>query len=310
MASVDLKSLVARLNDTCRRALEAAAGVTLSRSHYNVEIEHYLLSLADRTDTDCAAILKHYGVDMARFAADLGKALDRMKTGNARAPSLSPEIVELAKQAWLLGSIELGASRVRSGHIILALVSDETLARRAREASGQFARIPADQLKRDYNAICGSTPESQRRRGARRHRHPAVRLRAWRPRAARHRRGAPRPPPPPPRPRSAPARNPFAARRAARPPHPGSARASSRSSPPAAPAGRRPGTARPCRSVPRSSPAGPACGSAARRRPRCGHERRSRRRGASHPPPRSPAARTARCFPRCAPGRGPGSAGR
>ncbi len=161
MASVDLKSLVGRLNDTCRRALEAAAGLTLSRSHYNVEIEHYLLALADRTDTDFAAILKHYGVDTARFAADLGKALDKMKTGNARAPSLSPEIVELAKQAWLLGSIELGAHRVRSGHIILALVSDETLARRAREASGQFARIPADQLKRDYNAICGNTPESQ-----------------------------------------------------------------------------------------------------------------------------------------------------
>jgi type VI secretion system protein VasG len=161
MASVDLKSLVGRLNDTCRRALEAAAGLTLSRSHYNVEIEHYLLALADRTDTDFAAILKHYGVDTARFAADIGKALDRSKTGNARAPSLSPEIVELAKQAWLLGSIELGANRVRSGHIILALVSDETLARRAREASGQFARIPADQLKRDYNAICGNTPESQ-----------------------------------------------------------------------------------------------------------------------------------------------------
>jgi type VI secretion system protein VasG len=161
MASVDLKALVGRLNDTCRRALEAAAGLTLSRSHYNVEIEHYLLALADRTDTDFAAILKHYGVDTARFAADLGKALDKMKTGNARAPSLSPEIVELAKQAWLLGSIELGASRVRSGHIILALVSDETLARRAREASGQFARIPADQLKRDYKAICGNTPESQ-----------------------------------------------------------------------------------------------------------------------------------------------------
>ncbi|WP_137181650.1 type VI secretion system ATPase TssH [Roseomonas sp. AR75] len=161
MAGVDLKQLVGRLNDPCRRALEAAAGLTLSRSHYNVEVEHLLLALADRTDTDCAAILRHYGVDMARFAADLGKALDRMKTGNARAPSLSPDVVELLKQGWLLGSIELNAHRVRTGHVILALVADEALARRAREASGQFARIPADQLKRDYGAICGATPESQ-----------------------------------------------------------------------------------------------------------------------------------------------------
>ena len=161
MAAVDLKQLVGRLNDPCRRALEASAGLTLSRSHYNVEIEHMLLALADRTDSDCAAILRHYGVDMARFAADLGRALDKMKTGNARAPSLSPELVELLKQGWLLGSIELGATRVRTGHLILALVADDALARRAREASGQFARIPAEQLRRDYAAICGGTPESQ-----------------------------------------------------------------------------------------------------------------------------------------------------
>jgi type VI secretion system protein VasG len=161
MASVDLKQLVGRMNDPCRRALEASAGLTLSRSHYNVEIEHLLLALADRSDNDCAAILRHYEVDMARFAADLGKALDRMKTGNARAPSLSPEIVEVAKQAWLLGSIELGAAKIRTGHLLLALVADEALARRAREASGQFARIQPDALKRDYQAICGNTPEAQ-----------------------------------------------------------------------------------------------------------------------------------------------------
>jgi type VI secretion system protein VasG len=161
MASVDLKQLVGRLNDTCRRALEAAAGLTLSRSHYNVEIEHFLLALADRTDTDAAAILKHYGVDPARLGADLGRALDKMKTGNARAPSLSPELVELAKQGWLLGSIEFGAQRLRSGHLLLALLADESLARRAREISGQFARIQPDQLKRDYAAICSATPESQ-----------------------------------------------------------------------------------------------------------------------------------------------------
>ena len=161
MAAVDLKQLVGRLNEPCRRALEAAAGLTLSRSHYNVEIEHLLLALADRSDTDSAAILKHYGVDLARFAADLGRALDKLKTGNARAPSLSLELVELLKQGWMLGSIELSAARVRTGHLILALVADETLARRAREASGQFARIPADQLKRDYAAICSATPESQ-----------------------------------------------------------------------------------------------------------------------------------------------------
>ena len=134
--------------------------MTLSRSHYNVEIEHVLLGLIDRADTDMAVILRHWEVETARLLPDLNRALDRMKTGNARAPSLSPEIVEMVKQAWLLASVELGASRVRSGHLLWALLADETLARRTREASGQFARIQPDLLKRDYAAVCANTAEA------------------------------------------------------------------------------------------------------------------------------------------------------
>jgi type VI secretion system protein VasG len=43
MVAVDLRSLVAKIIDPCRRALEAAAGYTLSRTHYIVELEHWLL---------------------------------------------------------------------------------------------------------------------------------------------------------------------------------------------------------------------------------------------------------------------------
>ncbi|HUZ63077.1 MAG TPA: type VI secretion system ATPase TssH [Acetobacteraceae bacterium] len=160
MAAIDLKSLVGRLNEHCRRALEAAAGLTLSRSHYNVEIEHWLAKLADGTDTDIAAILRHYEADHGRLIVDLNRALDRMKTGNARAPSLSPDIVEMAKQAWLLASVEHGLSRVRSGHLLWALLADETLSRRAKEASSQLLKIPAEALKRDLLTITANSVEA------------------------------------------------------------------------------------------------------------------------------------------------------
>lgn len=160
MAAIDLKSLVGRLNDPCRGALEAAAGLTLSRTHYNVEIEHWLIKLLDNADSDVASILRHYEVDEARVRIDLTRALDHMKTGNSRAPSLSPEIVESAKQAWLLASVEQGVTRVRSGHLLWALLADETLARRTRDASSQLLRISADLLKRDFAAIAANTAEA------------------------------------------------------------------------------------------------------------------------------------------------------
>ena len=163
--AIELKPLIGRLNDVCRRALESAAGLTALRSHYNVEIEHMLMGLLDRTDTEFAAILNKWQVDPARLSTDLNRSLDRMKTGNARAPALSPDIVDMVKNAWLLASVEHGASRVRSGHLLWALLADDMLARRAREASGQFAAIEPDVLKRDYVAICGNTPEATQATG-------------------------------------------------------------------------------------------------------------------------------------------------
>jgi type VI secretion system protein VasG len=160
MAVIDLKLLVGRLDDRCRRALEAAAGLTLSRSHYNIEIEHWMVKLLEGSDTDIAAILRGFDVEPGRLLADLHRALDRMRTGNGRAPGLSPETVELAKQAWLLASVEQGSPVVRSGHLLWALLADETLARRAREMSALLGRIPPDQLKRDYARLTGGSAEA------------------------------------------------------------------------------------------------------------------------------------------------------
>jgi type VI secretion system protein VasG len=161
MVAIDLKSLISRLDEHSRRALEAAAGLTMSRTHYNVEIEHWLMKLAEGTDTDFAAIFRQYDVDHGRFVIDLNKGLDKMKTGNSRAPSLSPEIVDLGKQAWLLASVEHGLSRIRSGHLLWALLADETLARRAREASGQLMKIQPETLKRDLLSITANSVEAQ-----------------------------------------------------------------------------------------------------------------------------------------------------
>src|SRR5919205_3476361 len=114
--SVSLKSLIGKLNDTCRGALEAAAGLCLTRTHYDVDVEHLLLKLCEAQDTDFQRLLRHYEVDQARLSRDLTRALDRLKTGNARTPALSPRIPRLLGEAWTLASIDFGANQIRSGY--------------------------------------------------------------------------------------------------------------------------------------------------------------------------------------------------
>ena len=160
MVAVDLKSLVGKFNDGCRRSLEAAAGLTLSRSHYNVEIEHWLLKLIEAPNNDISLVLRHFEVDSSRLAADLTAVLDRLKTGNSRAPALSPQVVKLAREAWVVSSLHFGGQQVRSGHLLCALLLDDGLAPVARESSAQFAKIPAEILQRDLMKIVGDSDES------------------------------------------------------------------------------------------------------------------------------------------------------
>src|SRR3954464_7541825 len=159
MAGTNLKALVGKLNATCRRALEGAAGLCLSRTNYNVEIEHWLLKLLEPGNTDLGRIFKHYGVDTSRLSRDLTRALDQLRTGNARAPELSVEVLDLMREAWTLTSLEYGAARIRSGFLLLALLTERSLASRARAASAEFAKIPAEQLQKDVRALIAGSAE-------------------------------------------------------------------------------------------------------------------------------------------------------
>jgi len=159
--SVNLKSLVGRLNDTCRQALEGAAGLCLSRTNYDVEVEHLLLKLLEAPDTDLAKILRRFEIDASRFAKDVVRALDRLKTGNARTPALSPRLPRLIEKAWVVASIEYGASRVRSGHLVHVLLTDDDLSRLAREISKDLAGISVEQLTKTFPDVVKGSAEDR-----------------------------------------------------------------------------------------------------------------------------------------------------
>jgi type VI secretion system protein VasG len=156
---VNLKSLIAKMNDTTRKSLEAAAGLCLSRTHYDIEIEHFLTKLLDENDSDLQHILKHFGVDKSRFTAELNRALDKLKTGNARTPSFSPSLVKLFTSGWSIGSLDYDAAQIRSGFGVLALLTEDELARMARDFSRELQMIQPEVLRREFLNIVAGSPE-------------------------------------------------------------------------------------------------------------------------------------------------------
>ncbi len=118
MVSVDVKAIVSRLNPTCTRALERAAGMSVSRQHHEVTVEHMLYSLVEDPYSDVQSILRHYGVEPGRLQKALLQTLDRLRTGNTGRPVFSPTLIDWCKDAWLAGSLLHRDSAIRSGHLV------------------------------------------------------------------------------------------------------------------------------------------------------------------------------------------------
>ncbi len=155
----NLRSLIGKLNDSARAALEGAAGLCLSRTHYDIEVEHFLMKLLDSSDNDFASIVRHFEIDKSRLTGELTRSLDKLKSGNARTPAISPTVLKMLVTAWTFGSIDYNAGQVRTGYAIFALVSDDELRRLVRETSREMQKIDPEALRKDFAAIVATSHE-------------------------------------------------------------------------------------------------------------------------------------------------------
>ncbi|WP_066092773.1 type VI secretion system ATPase TssH [Xanthomonas massiliensis] len=159
--SINLKTLIGKLDDTCRRAAERAASLCMARGHYEVDLEHLFLALLEEEDNDFTLVVRRGGVQPEELRRDLEAEIGRFRSGNARTPVFSPHLPALFEHAWLIASLDSHAPRIRSGHLLLALLADAELAQLARRGSAAFARLKTDELKHDFDRLTHGSVEAR-----------------------------------------------------------------------------------------------------------------------------------------------------
>lgn len=159
MAS-NLKALIAKLTPTARVAAERAANICMSRGHYEVDLEHLFLALLEQRGSDFIRLCHHFDVSPSQLEHELNRELANLQTGNSRTPVFSPHLPKLFEHAWLLASIDTDTSRIRSGHLLLALLTAPDLAQLARRGSGLFARFQLDTLKHKLAELSAGSAEA------------------------------------------------------------------------------------------------------------------------------------------------------
>ncbi|KVN13042.1 ClpV1 family T6SS ATPase [Burkholderia stagnalis] len=163
--STPLKTLILKLNPLCRQAAERAASACLARGHYEVDLEHLFLALLEQPAGDLPLALRASRVDPHALRADLERELTRLKTGNTRTPVFSVHLIALFEQAWLIASLDSQLGRIRSGHLLLALLTAPDLAQFAQRMSPQFAEIRVTDLKHKFDEITAGSSEAEPRQG-------------------------------------------------------------------------------------------------------------------------------------------------
>jgi len=159
--STSLKTLVTKLDDTCRAAAERAAAITMARGHHEVDIEHLLLALLEMADSDVGVLCRRFDVSVSGLTRDLERELQGFKTGNTRTPVFSARLPTLFEHAWLIASLDAHDARIRSAHLLLALLTEPGLAQIAYRTSALFARIDVDQLKHKLDEATRGSREAR-----------------------------------------------------------------------------------------------------------------------------------------------------
>lgn len=157
----NLKILITKLSPHARISLEKSANTCISQQNYEIEIEHFFLELLQSNiKNDLYYLTEKYKIERDGLSQDLKESITQLPKGNARTPIFAQSIVRLLEQAWLLASAEQNPI-IRSGHLLVALLTAPDLYQIAARASYLFERFPIDTMKHKFLDVCHESVENE-----------------------------------------------------------------------------------------------------------------------------------------------------
>lgn len=160
MININLSSLIQRLHPIAKVALEDAAALAVSEKANEVQIEHYLLSLLERPNSDFDVLLSHFDCSENLLRQSVRSTLDTNAKGNGSKPVFSALLIEWLQESWLVSSLDLSETQIRSGALLLTLVSNPLRYGQHGYASILEAVNP-DSLKRNFVELTSHSIEAQ-----------------------------------------------------------------------------------------------------------------------------------------------------
>ncbi len=158
--AITRKHLFGKLDATLFKGIESATTICKLRGNPYVELVHWLNQLWHQEDNDLKQIIRYFAVDVDAFERELAQALAKLPVGATSISDFSYHIELATERAWIYASLECLDTRIRSGHLLLALLTTMELRRAFFAIAPSMEKIPLEHLSKDLNFITQASPEA------------------------------------------------------------------------------------------------------------------------------------------------------
>lgn len=159
MSNISRVSLFATLNPIAFKSLEGATVLCKLRGNAVVELVHWVAQILQQDDSDWHHILRHFELDAGAVLTDVQCALERQPGGARGISDLSESITNAVERAWVYASLMFGAQKVRTGHVLLAVLKTDFLLQEILRISPRFRQIPEKLLGDGFAQMVENSPE-------------------------------------------------------------------------------------------------------------------------------------------------------
>ncbi|MBW4209422.1 type VI secretion system ATPase TssH [Enterobacter asburiae] len=164
--AITRKNLFGKLNVSLFKSVESATTLCKLRGNPYVELIHWLNQIYQQQDSDIRQIVRHFELDAEILERDFAQALTRLPAGASSISDFSYHIELAIERAWIFASLECENTRIRSGHLLMALLTTMELRRALFGISSVFEKIPLEQLSKDLGYIIRDSAEESEAGGA------------------------------------------------------------------------------------------------------------------------------------------------
>ena len=161
MVDISRVALFGKLNAPAYQAIESATVFCKLRGNPYVELVHWFHQILQRPDgSDLHSIARGFELNPARLAQELTEALERLPRGASSISDLSVHIENATERAWVWASLKFGAPKIRTGHLLVALLKTPGLTGLIPAMSRELGKVGADALVEKFEQLTAGSPES------------------------------------------------------------------------------------------------------------------------------------------------------